>query len=501
MRTMKLLAVSLFLLGAAACSKDKAPEAPAPAEKAKPAAEKPKEEKPPQKAAAEAPKEAREERTEEVPKEAEAPPGKPCPARWADLPGVEKGGEVTCSCAGDAFTGNVWGTSIYTADSSICRAALHLGAVPASGGTVGVKAAAGCSYYKGSEANGVQSGEWGAFDASFYFPAKGPVSCATLNDGDPCPMSFGIIPATKANAGFRCKCEATAMNGTVWGTGTYTADSSICHAALHAGAATATGGEVTVKATAGCDAYQGTDQNGVKTNDYGKFGGSFYFPAKTDGRCSAFEAGGPCPADFRAVPADKGAAGFQCVCPAGAGTGAVYGTDIYTADSNLCRAAVHAGAIGNGGGTVTVRSAPGCPAYVTTTQNGVTSNVWGAYDASYYFVGKGTGECRKADEGGPCLGFGTIPKDQADAGFACTCPPGMPTGSVYGTDIYTTDSSVCAAARHAGAIADAGGKVTVKSAPGCDKYVGTARNDVTTLSWGAYGDSFFFVDHGAGACP
>ena len=63
---------------------------------------------------------------------------------------------------------------------------------------------------------------------------------------------------------------------TVWGTEVYTDDSSICTAAVHAGAITVEdGGEVTIEITAGEDSYEGTEQNGIDSLDYGPWGGSF----------------------------------------------------------------------------------------------------------------------------------------------------------------------------------------------------------------------------------
>jgi hypothetical protein len=62
----------------------------------------------------------------------------------------------------------------------------------------------------------------------------------------------------------------------LWGTEVYTDDSSICTAAVHAGAITLDeGGEVTIEITAGEDSYEGTEQNGVESLDYGPWGGSF----------------------------------------------------------------------------------------------------------------------------------------------------------------------------------------------------------------------------------
>lgn len=80
---------------------------------------------------------------------------------------------------------------------------------------------------------------------------------------------------------------------------------------------------------------------------------------------------------------------LTCICPAEltTGGGAVWGTDAYTADSATCRAALHAGATGQRGGTVTLRMLPGRRRYPGTTRNGVQSANYGAYAASCRFGG------------------------------------------------------------------------------------------------------------------
>lgn len=69
--------------------------------------------------------------------------------------------------------------------------------------------------------------------------------------------------------------------------------------------------------------------------------------------------------------------------------------------------------------------------------------------------------------------------------FLIRCPSGCAGRDfVYGTDVYTDDSWICAAAIHAGAITDAaGGQVRVTIAAGQDVYVGSTRNGVTTDDW------------------
>jgi hypothetical protein len=62
----------------------------------------------------------------------------------------------------------------------------------------------------------------------------------------------------------------------VWGSGSYTDDSSICTAAVHAGRIQpASGGVVTARIVAGLPRYVGSARNGVTTSSFGRFQGSF----------------------------------------------------------------------------------------------------------------------------------------------------------------------------------------------------------------------------------
>jgi hypothetical protein len=203
----------------------------------------------------------------------------------------------------------------------------------------------------------------------------------------------------------------------------------------------------------------------------------------------------------------------SCAC-AGSATGPVWGSGIYTTDSNVCAAAQHAGAIGPGGGTAKPRSAAGCPAYVGSAANGVTTSSWGSYQGSFFFDGHGDGKCPPAPPPPPpaAAPAGVAPGGECPATinrfegyataqeFACTCPA-TSGGSIYGTGVYTTDSSLCAAAVHAGAAPPTGGPVKAIKAAGCSKYVTTSANGITSSSWGAYESSFYFAGHGDGRCP
>ena len=64
----------------------------------------------------------------------------------------------------------------------------------------------------------------------------------------------------------------------IWGTDIYTYGSSICSAAVHAGLITARdGGRVTIRIRPGSEFYNGTTRNGVSSQKYGSYNGSFIF--------------------------------------------------------------------------------------------------------------------------------------------------------------------------------------------------------------------------------
>jgi hypothetical protein len=81
----------------------------------------------------------------------------------------------------------------------------------------------------------------------------------------------------------------------------------------------------------------------------------------------------------------------------------------------------------------------------------------------------------------------------AEKTFTQTCSPGGTAHSVWGSDIYTADSSICTAAVHAGLITyERGGTVTIELRPGRPVYGASERNGVTTGAFGDYRRSFVF---------
>ena len=182
-----------------------------------------------------------------------------CPTNAMSLQGTS-----ICSCSG-ATSGAVWGSGPYTADSNICRAAQHAGAIGSGGGMVQVTMSGGMSSYPGSSANGVSTSNWGQCGSSFSVygvQSGGGQACGRMPQGQDV---------------YVCSCAPGAANGTVWGTGTYTDDSNICAAAQHSGVIGAGGGNVRVLAAPGLQSYRGSNWNGITTSDYGSWGRSIIF--------------------------------------------------------------------------------------------------------------------------------------------------------------------------------------------------------------------------------
>jgi hypothetical protein len=192
----------------------------------------------------------------------------------------QNGERFTYDCPAGGTITSIWGVETYTDDSSVCTAAVHVGLITvAEGGEVEIEISAGMESYDAATANDVTSTYYNSWDGSFTFPAAPPGS-GEFTVG---PESWSRTAADRVGQdGTRLtiKCSPNGPFGGVWGTGTYTSDSSICTAAVHAGILdAATGGSVTVEIAAGQDSYEGSEANGVTSSDYGAYTGSFTFPA------------------------------------------------------------------------------------------------------------------------------------------------------------------------------------------------------------------------------
>lgn len=82
---------------------------------------------------------------------------------------------------------------------------------------------------------------------------------------------------------------------------------------------------------------------------------------------------------------------IRCPRACTAAGGKVWGTGVYTSGSPVCLAAIHAGVLTTGGGTATLYVQPGQPAYRGSTSNGVQSQSYGEWAASFSFEPKPAG--------------------------------------------------------------------------------------------------------------
>jgi hypothetical protein len=177
---------------------------------------------------------------------------------------------VTLVCPPEGRSrGDVYGTDSYTDDSSVCIAAVHAGVITADrGGAVTIVIGEGRDRYEGTSRNGVQSQSFSKTSGSFTFDrkdAEGQVDWETSAEG----LSLVGRPLTVI-------CPPRGKSTGVWGTDTYTGDSSICGAAVHAGVITLeAGGPVTLEDAGAQRSHTGSSRNGVSSKDYAGFPHSF----------------------------------------------------------------------------------------------------------------------------------------------------------------------------------------------------------------------------------
>lgn len=183
---------------------------------------------------------------------------------------------------------------------------------------------------------------------------------------------------------------------------------------------------------------------------------------------------------------------LECHCSARAtSAGNIYGSNFYTDDSAICRAALHAGVIDEDGGRVSVYAARGQSSYPAVERNGVASTGYGNWPRSIAFRLDGRRARRSEIDSCPANSMSMSPGES----LTCSCEPGSTeTGQVWGSGPYTSDSGVCRAALHAGVIDADGGTLRLRALPGRSAYAASRRNGVSTRGWGANGGSFDFDD-------
>ncbi len=192
----------------------------------------------------------------------------------------------------------------------------------------------------------------------------------------------------------------------------------------------------------------------------------------------------------------------------------LWGTDQYTHDSSLGAAAVHAGALQAGqSGYVFMNVKKGIPFYLGSSRNGVTSSDWNNAGGNYVTLTfqstlavarrAATRVLRDGYEYGNAAP-GKSPRTETPFHPVSEASPdlfrrsvgqtlyfnvtGSSDGSVWGSNPYTDDSSLAAAAVHSGLLQRGEhGTIQVCVEPALNEYPGSMRHGVTSQDWNSGG--------------
>lgn len=171
----------------------------------------------------------------------------------------------------------------------------------------------------------------------------------------------------------------------------------------------------------------------------------------------------------------------------------IWGTKQYTDDSSICIAAIHDGQLTQEGGEVSVYQGQQSQVFIGSSQNQVTSLMWGAWGGSFQFDANSPSVAPRELSCTTNLASLGAASNEPGVMVEVLCPAGCTNRTVWGTSIYTNDSSICTAAVHSGALPVEGGSIGVFASPGLSSYTGSEQNGVTTLNWRAWPSSFVFA--------
>lgn len=305
-----------------------------------------------------------------------------------------------------SINGPLWGSGIYTDDSSPAVAAVHAGLVqPGQRAQVTITLLDGLPAFEGSTANGVTSQAYGPWQGAFKIErAANPPK----PDAAPADQKPGEKPADKKAApakvmkdpgnfhdcrefiGVTFDCEVTgSLEGKIWGAGIYAEDSPLATAAVHAGVLQpGEKGIVHVTIVAPPEKFEGRTMNGITSLPYGKMGECAYqikLPQDTPAAIRQKALQRATLAQLRDLTPGPHEAGSSFEIEIlGALEGTVWGDGIYTDDSTLAAAAVHAGIIEEGvRAKIKVTLLPGQEAYQGAKHNGIDSQGYGQWNASF----------------------------------------------------------------------------------------------------------------------
>ena len=187
-------------------------------------------------------------------------------------------------------------------------------------------------------------------------------------------------------------CPGPGTPAPTWGTDQYTTASSVCSAAVHAGLITLEdGGAIAIRMMPGAAAVA-SDRNGIVTSSHPATAGSFSFTNPRDFVADVLPtAFGELPLHpvtwaTTAVSSWRQPSSIEAYyCPAGIDE-PVWGNGVYSQESSLCSAAVHAGQITLTGGPIVVQRLPGQGFYAGSVANGIRTGDRASSGGSFRFL-------------------------------------------------------------------------------------------------------------------
>jgi|GEM_PF-2073508 len=256
--------------------------------------------------------------------------------------------------------GSIWGTDIYTDDSSLSTAAVHAGLVaPGERGTVRLKITGAQTSYAGSTRNGVTSNGYGSYAGSYQL-----LSAAPMITRHPA----GQARLVGGTAQFDVQASGPGPLRYQW----YFNGNSL---------AGATGSSLSfpVASTAAAGSYLCTvtdDTRGTATSAYAVLG---VLPATP----------GPPQSQLTSVTSLGFGEIARLVVTGKASAGVIYGTGIYHNSSDVSRAAVHAGLLADAEtGVVAVVRIPDQLFFRGESAHGITSNPYNSPGPGFAFLAR-----------------------------------------------------------------------------------------------------------------
>jgi hypothetical protein len=171
-------------------------------------------------------------------------------------------------------------------------------------------------------------------------------------------------------------------------------------------------------------------------------------------------------------------------------TGAIWGTGIYSDDSDISTAAVHAGLLKDGEkGLLVVKIVPSPPLFEGTQRNGVLSREYKTWPSGYTLE---KANAATTATSAAATGLTSNWSNRGQLGdqyhFELT---GRTDERIWGTDLYTLDSDLATAAVHAGVLKP-GEKgwvvITIVKSPA--KHAGSEQHGVKSFDFGPWAASF-----------